>query len=289
MSESNPQSPFSRLIKKAIGKKDFSDSDVTEENIISLVNEGHEQGILETNEAAMINNIFDFVDKEAGDIMTVRENVISIDRNFLFIDALKFMLSQSFSRYPVYEDNVDHIIGILYLKDAMRIHAKDESINLPVGEVKNLLRKAMVIPETMNINDLFKRMQSKKIQMAIVVDEYGQTRGLVTMEDILEEIVGNIMDEYDIEERHIRKNGKDGIIVDGLTALSELENRLKIKFPVNEFETINGFMISKLQRLPEPDEKFTTDLDGYRFEIVKVENRTVSKISVKKIKEEDNE
>lgn len=270
-------------------KREKSDPEL-EDEIISMVNEGHEQGVLETSEATMINNIFDFDDKEAGEIMTNRSNIVSIDKNTGLLEALNFMLSNSNSRYPVFEENLDNIVGILYLKDAMRFHAKDENLDAPIGEIKNLIRKALVVPETTNIDVLFKTMQSKKTQMAVVVDEYGQTVGLVSMEDILEEIVGNIMDEYDVDEKHIRKRGRDSYIIDGLTALSEIEELLHIKFSVDDFETLNGFMISKLDRLPNKDEVFKTEVEGYEFSILKVENRMISKVSVKKIevkKEED--
>lgn len=260
-----------------------------EDEIISMVNEGHEQGVLETSEAAMINNIIEFVDKEAGEIMTNRSNILAIDKETGLIEALNFMLENNNSRYPVYDENLDHIIGILFLKDAMRFHAKDEALDKPVSEIKGLVRKALFIPETMNINDLFKTMQSKKTQMAIVIDEYGQTAGLIAMEDILEEIVGNIMDEYDVEEKHIRKRGQDSYIIDGFTALSDIENALNIKFDVENFETLNGFMISRLDRLPAKNEKFSTEVCGYEFSISEVENRIITKVFVKKIitKEEE--
>lgn len=267
---------FVRLFKR----KDTQDP--TNE-IISMVNEGHEQGMLETSEATMINNIFEFGDKEAGEIMINRSNIVAIDKHTGLIDALNFMLSNNNSRYPVYDENLDHIIGILFLKDAMRFHAKDETLDKPIEDIKGLIRKAMFIPETMNIDDLFKAMQSKKTQLAIVIDEYGQTTGLIAMEDILEEIVGNIMDEYDVEEKHIRKVGKDSYIIDGFTSLSEIEDVIPVKFDVEDFETLNGFMISRLDRLPEKGETFTTEVCGYSFSIFKVENRMISKVSVKKI------
>ena len=275
------------IFKKKDNRK--TESDVIENELISIINEGHEQGVLETSEAVMLNNIFDFVDKQVGNIMTNRSNIVAIDKNTLLIDALNFMLGQSFSRYPVFDENLDSIIGILYLKDTMRFHAKDESLNLPISQIKNLIRKPMIVPEAMNINELFKAMQSRKTQMAMVIDEYGQTTGLVAMEDILEEIVGNIMDEYDVEERHIHKKGKDSFIIDGTTALSEIEQKLHISFDVTDFETLNGYMISKLERLPKEDDHFVTEVCGFTFEIISVENRMVTKVSVKKIykKEED--
>jgi len=276
------------IVGKVLDKVKAREPEI-EDEIISMVNEGHEQGVLETSEAAMINNIIEFVDKEAGEIMTNRSNILAIDKNTGLHEALNYMLENNNSRYPVYEENLDHIIGILFLKDAMRFHSKDENLDKPVGDIKGLVRKAMFIPETMNINDLFKTMQSKKTQLAIVIDEYGQTSGLIAMEDILEEIVGNIMDEYDVEEKHIRKKGADSYIIDGFTALSDIERTLNIKFDVEDFETLNGFMISRLDRLPNKNEKFTTEVCGYDFSISEVENRMITKVSVKKIitKEEE--
>ena len=271
-----------KLIKK--------DSVTKTSEIISMVNEGHEQGVLETAEATMINNIFDFVDKEAGEIMTNRKDIVSVDKNEKLSDAISFMLSNSNSRYPVFDENLDHIIGILFLKDAMRFLSKDETLGeKPIVEIKGLIRKAMFITETMNINDLFKSMQSKKTQLAIVVDEYGQTVGLIAMEDILEEIVGNIMDEYDVEEKHIRKRGDGEYIVDGFTPLSELEDSLNVSFNTEEFETLNGFMISKLDRLPEKDEVFSVNVDDYEFSVLSVENRMITKVAVKKIVNKETE
>ncbi len=254
-----------------------------EDEIISVVNEVHEQGVIEESEAKMINNIIDFADKEAGEIMTTRSNIVAIDKNTTLDDAINFMLENSNSRYPVFEDNLDHVVGILFLKDSMRFKAKDKTENRPIYEIKGLIRKALFIPETMNINDLFKTMQSKKTQLAIVVDEYGQTAGLIAMEDILEEIVGNIMDEYDVEEKHIRKNGRDSYLIDGLTTLSEVGETLGIHFDIEDFDTMNGFMISKLEHLPKDGETYSTDYGGYEFSIASVENRRVNKILAKKI------
>ena len=271
-----------KAARKFLFHKREDKANEVEQEIISMVNEGHENGEFKTSEATMINNIFEFVDKEASDICTNRSSVEGISKDTPLVEALNIMLNSSFSRYPVYEDNIDHIIGILYLKDAARFHAKDESLNLPIKDIKGLIRKAMFIPETMNIDDLFKTMQSKKNQIAIVIDEYGQTRGVVSMEDILEEIVGNIMDEYDVEEKHIKKTGPEEYLIDGQTSLEEIENKLNISFEIKDFETLNGFMISKLDRLPKDNEDFETFVSDYSFKIEAVNNRMVSKVIVKK-------
>lgn len=262
-------------------------ADVTEEEIISMVNEGHELGVLEAGELEMITNIFEFGDKEANDIMTHRNNITAIDSSMPFKDALNFMLKESNSRYPVYEENLDHIVGVLYLKDAMRIHTSDESLNQPVGTVEGLIREAVYVPETKNIDDLFRSMQSEKNQMVIVMDEYGQTSGLVTMEDILEEIVGNIMDEYDPEENHIEEKGENEYVIEGMTKLDDLKERFGISFGETEFETLNGYIISKLDRIPDEDESSEVEVDGYTFKIVKVEKNVIQSVLVRKVEQEE--
>lgn len=260
-------------------------NEVTEEEIISMVNEGHELGVLEAGEVEMITNIFEFGDKKVIDIMTHRNNITAVDSQMPFKEALNFMLKESNSRYPVYEENIDHIVGVLYLKDAMRIHTSDESLNQSVGKVRGLIREAVFVPETKNIDDLFRSMQSEKNQMVIVKDEYGQTSGLVTMEDILEEIVGNIMDEYDPEENHIEKKGENEYVIEGMTRLEDLEERFEMNFGNTEFETLNGFIISKLERIPDENEETEIEIDGYNFKIVKVEKNVIQSVLVTKVAE----
>jgi len=150
-----------------------------------------------------------------------------------------------------------------------------------------LLREAYFVPQTKNIDELFQEMQSQKLQMVIVVDEYGQTDGLVAMEDILEEIVGNIMDEYDEDKEYIEDKGNDEYIMEGKTPLEELEERFGIDFEDEEFATLNGFLISRLDRIPEPDEDFDVDYAGYHFKILSVENKMITSVLVTKLPEEE--
>lgn len=265
------------------------ENDVTEEEIINMVQEGHEQGLIQASEAEMISNIFEYGDKEAQDIMTHRKNIVAIDSSMGLQDAIAFMLDGKNSRYPVYKENIDHIIGILHLKDAMRFHIEDSQVNSPIGELDGLLRKAEFVPKTKNIDELFKDMQSKKLQMVIIVDEYGQTDGLVAMEDILEEIVGNIMDEYDEDREFIEEKGNDEYIMEGQTPLEDLEEHFGICFEEEEFETLNGFLISKLDKIPEPDEDFDVDYQGYNFKIVSVEKMMIQSVLVTRLPDEKEE
>ena len=268
-------------------KADTGEADVTEEEIISMINEGHEQGVIQASEAEMISNIFELGDKEAQDIMTHRSSIVAMDGGMLLKDAIGAILEGQNSRYPVYEENIDHIIGILHLKDAMRFFADGSRLDSSLREIDGLLREPRFVPQTKNIDELFREMQAEKLQMVIVVDEYGQTDGLVAMEDILEEIVGNIMDEYDEDsEPLIEETGEHEYVVEGRTTLEELGERLGISFADEEFETLNGFLISRLDRIPEPDEKFDVDYCGFNFKILTVENKMIQSVLVTRLPQE---
>lgn len=259
------------------------DDNVTEEEIITMVNEGHEQGVILASEAEMITNIFEFGDKEAQDIMTHRKNIIALDGNLTINDALDTIVKESNSRFPVYDKDIDNIIGILHFRDLIKIYADVSMRNHTLNDLKDeMLFEAHFIPETRNINALFKSMQTEKAHMTIVVDEYGQTAGVVTMEDILEEIVGNIMDEHDTEEQLILVEGKDSYIMDGAAMLDDIEDLLDIEFEDEDFDTLNGFMTSCLGKLPESGEEFEVEYNGYMFKILEVENRMIKKVDVRK-------
>ena len=283
---------LSTVVLKLLGVDiSASEENVTEEEIMSMVNEGHEQGVLEASEAEMITNIFKLDDKKAGDIMTHRTNLVMIDGALPLEEAIRFILGEGKnSRYPVYGEDMDDIIGILHMKDAMIYAEKEGRSKMPVGQIPGLLRKAHFIPESRSIDPLFKEMQSQKTHMAVVVDEYGQIAGIVTMEDILEEIVGNILDEYDAEEEYIVPS-EDGFILDGLAPLEEIGNVLDIEFTQEEddnFDTLNGFLISKMDRLPQEDESFETQYEGYLFRILSVENKMIRTVKAERLKQEEN-
>lgn len=260
-------------VKAAKGK-----SDVTEEEILSMVNEGHEQGILHANEAEMINNIFEYGDKEAKDIMINRNNMIGIECTMTLQEAAAFIVDAHNSRFPVYDGTIDHIVGILHLKDVMRMQMNEKMKNKPIGKIKGLLREPRFITETRKIDDLFRVMQTEKIQMVIVIDEYGQTAGLVALEDILEEIVGNIEDEYDEEASYISKSGEDGYVIQGQMPLEELGEQLNISFEEEPFDTVNGFVISRLEHIPEEGEDFEFTYEGYTFRIMEVKDRMIRSV-----------
>lgn len=258
------------------------EDDVTEEEIISMVNEGHEQGVLLASEAEMIHNIFEFGDKEAKDIMTHRKNLIAIDGNLSYNDAVSFIIENSKSRYPVYLDDIDNIIGVLHIKDAFAFAQKNEVFRTSIKDIPNLICDVDFVPETLNIHTLFKTMQAKKSHMVIVVDEYGQTSGVVAMEDILEEIVGNIEDEHDEEETLIRMNQDGSYLMNGLASMPDVIELLKLPVEEDAFETLNGFLVSLLEKIPNDGETAKICMYGYEFHVLKVEDKMIREVLVKK-------
>ena len=258
------------------------EDDVTEEEIKSMVNEGHEQGVLLASEAEMINNIFEFGDKEAKDIMTHRKNLIVIDGNLSYNDAVSFIIENSKSRYPVYLDDIDNIIGVLHIKDAFAFAQKNEVFRTSIKDIPNLIREVDFVPETLNIHTLFKMMQAKKSHMVIVVDEYGQTSGAVAMEDILEEIVGNLEDEHDEEETLIRHNPDGSYLMNGLASMPEVIELLGLPVDEDAFETLNGFLVSLLEKIPNDGETAQINMYGYDFNVLKVEDKMIREVLVRK-------
>ncbi len=252
--------------------------DVTEEEIISMVNEGHEQGAIQESEAEMIHNIFELDDTEAADVMTRRKSIIAIDQELPFEEALDFMLNEPFSRFPVYQEDIDHITGIIHIKDAMRLAREKENLSLKVEEIKNLMNDPIFIPETQSINVLFKSMQIQKNHLVVVVDEYGQTAGLVSLEDILEEIVGNIEDEHDMEEAMILPRGENTFLLKGMADLEEVEEALQIHFDTEDIDTLNGFLISLIDKIPEDNDQIEIEYSNYLFRVLSVKNKTIETV-----------
>lgn len=266
-------------------RKAFSDSEDKEriaEEIIDKVEEGFEKGILTKREMKMINNVFDYMDSEAKDIMTHRKNIIALDGEATLSEALRFMLEANYSRFPVAEEDIDNIIGIVHLRDAMMCYFDESLRDIPVKELKQCIRKVSFVPETKSIDKMFLQMQKDKGHMVVVLDEYGQTSGIVTMEDIVEEIVGSIQDEYDEEEEQIVKQADGTYVVDGLTQLEDLEELLDIDFDEEDYDTLNGYLIDCLDRIPSEDEKCMVQFEGYVFRVLSVDNNTIRKVRIEK-------
>lgn len=262
----------------------------TEAEIKSIVTEGHEKGFIKKNELAIINNIFEFAEKEANDIMIHRTNIVAIDAQSTIEEAFMTTMENGFSRYPVYLEDINGIIGILHIRDLVKVYSKEENRQKTLLDLKeNVIIDAYAIPETRSISRLLQEMQQNKIHMAIVVDEYGQSAGIVTMEDILEEIFGNIWDEHDKPEIGIVRNQDTSYTVQGTASLEELADCLSIEFDTQDYVTLNGFMTYRLGHIPNEKESFVTSYGGYLFEILEVKDKVVTKVHITKINKIDKE
>lgn len=272
---------FDRIRRTFTGKTE--DAEQAAEEIMTIVKEGHKQGLIEEGEAQLIHNVFAYKKKEARDIMTHRKHIVGLDGEESIRQAMPFILEQCNSRFPVFEDDIDNIIGTLHLRDAMKCYCDDALKDRPIRELKEYIRPASFIPETKDIDKLFKAMQAEKSQLVIVLDEYGQTAGLVAMEDILEEIVGNILDEYDEEEELVVLDPDGTYLVDGMTELEDLEEILDIAFNDQDNDTINGFLIMLLEHIPAEDEHCTIEYEGYSFKVLSVDNNVIQTVKIEKL------
>ena len=274
-------SAVSSLVLRTAGMDPSSwEENVTEEDIMSMVNEGHEQGVLEASEAEMITNIFELGDKQAEDVMTHRKNVVLLDGSMTLKEAVRFILAEGYhSRFPVFGESKDDILGVVHLRDVMVWAEKQTCENTPIQDIPDLMMEAKFIPESRSVDSLFREMQSQKIHMAIVVDEYGQLSGIITMEDILEEIVGNIQDEYDREEELIHPLGNGAFLISGMASLEEVSEALDIQFTEEEeedYDTLSGLLISRLDRIPGEEERPVISCWGYEFQVERVEQKRIA-------------
>lgn len=264
------------------------EDEVTEDEIISMVNEGHEHGAIDKEEAEMISNIFELDDKQADDIMTHRGDMDCLEASLSLDEAIRYMVSAPNSRFPVYEGSIDNITGALYLKDAMLFHMKEQYNDTCIGQIPHLLREVKFIPETVDVDDLFRQMRDSRKQMVIVVNEYGETSGLVTMEDILEEIVGNILDEYDQEEKLIASSKDGHLRLNGKALLEDVWKALGTGIEQDDYDTLSGYLTQKLGHIPTAQDRGNEIIDhdlGFLFRILSINGTMIGWVDVSKLKE----
>lgn len=260
-----------------------SEENVTEEEIRMMVDAGEEKGVIEESQKEMINNIFDFDDVPVLEVMTHRTEMEAVEISDKIEDVVKLGCEKGYSRIPVYEDELDNIKGILYVKDLLPYVGK----SMPAGKkISRMMREANFVPESKRCGDLFKEMTEKHVQMMIVSDEYGAVSGLVTIEDLLESIVGNIQDEYDNEEQDIVKVNDTTFNFDGTTNIDEVEEQLDLKFPEGEYDTLGGFIMSELGHIPTEEEKAEVTFGGYSFKVLEVEERRIETVRAEKLPEQ---
>jgi len=274
------------IVSKIFGVSEQEEETVTEEEIKMMVDQGEEKGAIEENEKELINNVFDFNDIVASEIMTHRTEVYAIEINENLYELLDEIDEYKYSRIPVYEDTIDDIKGILYLKDILKLVSTKKEI-----KIRDILREAYFVPKSKPIDEIFTELQNNKKQMAIVVDEYGGTSGLLTMEDILEELVGNIFDEYDEEVVSLKKLDDNTYLIEGTISIYELNKNLDVDVPEGDYDTLSGYLIEKLGRLPEEGNYPIIEDKELTYKIEEVEDKRIKWIKVcknkQKLKESD--
>lgn len=262
------------VISKLFGVTGEEEENVSEEEIKMMVDVGEEKGAIETGEKEMINNIFEFNDRVVSEIMIPRTQVYALDMELTISEAIDMLNEDTrYSRIPIYDENIDNIRGIVYVKD-MLLTQKNKNTKL-----KNIAREAIYVLESIYVDDVFKELKKNKKQIAIVVDEYGGTAGIVTMEDILEEIVGEIYDEYDIEEAKYKKIDNNTFLLDGEMPIYEVEKILGIDLPEGDYDTISGYLLFELNRIPSDNEKgIIVETDKVNYKIEKIKRNRIVKV-----------
>jgi putative hemolysin len=270
------------VLLKPFGKKAFQRrSYISEEEIKLLLEEGREKGIFEADEKALIHSVFEFTDMSVKEVMVPSTQMVTVSLGMPVEDIKKFLAEEQFSRYPVIGKDLNDIRGILYVKDFLNTLVKG------AVDIRKLIKPPFFIPETMKISNLLKEMQKKRIHMALVIDEYGGVSGLVTMEDLLEEIVGEIRDEYDIESPVIQLSDRT-FFIDASISIRDLKEDYKIEIPEStEYETLSGFLLTALQRIPKIGDVVETD--GKKITISEMVGQRIAKVKLEKLVEEVKE
>ncbi len=273
-------------IAKSIGISETDgQSEYSEEDIRIMVDAGNEKGYIEEEEKNMINNVFDFNDRTVGEIMTHRTDMLSLEINDPLDKVLKAFNDHGYSRIPVYSEDIDNIEGFLYVKDVFRVLTSHEEADF---KIENYLREPLFVYENMRCDDLMAVFQQERVQVAIVLDEYGGTYGIVTMEDVLESIVGNIQDEYDNEEEEITTVTENHYIVDGATLIEDISKLTNVEFDDSENDTIGGLIMDTLGRVPDEDENPEVIINNVSFKIKSMDDQSIDKIDVVVLPKEES-
>lgn len=280
------------LVSKLFGVSETEEETVTEEEIRMMVDVGEEKGIIEKEEREMINNVFEFNDTVVSEIMVPRTEIYAVDMNLSISKVVEEITNDDdfrYSRIPVYDETIDEIKGVVYIKDIL-LSTKNKNV-----KIKNLVKDAYYVPETKPVNELFEELRKNRLQIAIVVDEYGGTAGVVTMEDILEEIVGEIYDEYDEVKMVYEKIDENTYILNGSMSVSEVEKVLDISIPEGDYDTISGYLVEELGRIPNEKEKPVIETPTVIYKVEKTKDMRITKIKACKVEiipdenEEDDE
>ena len=267
------------VISKLFGVTGEEEENVSEEEIKMMVDVGEEKGTIETGEKEMINNIFEFNDRIVSEIMVPRTQIYALNMDLTINEAIDMLNEDTrYSRIPVYNETIDNIIGMVYVKDLL-LTQKNWNTKL-----KNVVREATFVLESLYVDDVFKELKKKKKQIAVVVDEYGGTAGLVTMEDILEEIVGEIYDEYDVEKFKYKKIDENTYLFDGEIPIYEVEKLLGVDLPEGDYDTLSGYLLFELNRIPNDKETgIVIETEKVNYKIEKIKRNRILKVKACKV------
>ena len=273
-------------VSKLFGISGTDEETVTEEEIRMMVDVGEEKGSIKEEEKELINNVFEFNDKVVSEIMIHRKDIYAIDINSDIDNILQELDEYKYSRIPVYEENIDNIVGMLFIKDLLANVNKKEKV-----KISKIIREPYFVSENKQIDELFRDLQKNKHQLAIVLDEYGGTAGLVTMEDIIEELVGNIFDEYDDEEKEFEKIDDNTFMISGSVSIHDLRKILGVEIPEGEYDTLSGYLIELLGRIPSDDEKPVIETKRVTYKIEDYEEKRILWVKAcrNNVEEDNNE
>ncbi|MBO5349802.1 MAG: HlyC/CorC family transporter [Clostridia bacterium] len=271
------------IISKIFGVSENEEEIVTEEEIRMMVDVGEEKGSIDEEEKELINNVFEFNDKTVSEIMTHRKDIYAIEISEDINEKLDELDEYKYSRIPVYDETIDEIKGIIYIKDILKYISANKKV-----QIKDIMREAYFVSENKLINELFKELQKNKKQIAIVLDEYGGTAGLVSMEDIIEELVGNIFDEYDEIENDYEKIDDNTFKISGSVTIAELKKILGVKIPEGEYDTLSGYLTEELGRIPEDGEKPIIETEDITYKVEEYEDKRILWVKACKNRNEEN-
>lgn len=272
------------LLTRIFGGKSHEEiQQEAEEEILSLVEEGQEKGVIGDATKNIIENVFDFDDTVASEIMTHRTEMTAIEDTSELSEIVDTAIESGYSRIPVFKGDIDTIVGVLHVKDLLPfVGAKVEGFDL-----SKIVRDVMFVPKTKNCSELFTEMTKNRMQMAIVVDEYGGTEGLISLEDLIEDILGNIRDEYDNEEDEVRKLSDNRFTVEGSASIDDIAKELDLSLPETDCDTVAGFILENLGRIPDDGETPEVTFDSVSFKIEKIEDRRILSVIIEKLETEE--
>jgi putative hemolysin len=265
------------LVLRAFGVREIGPRTfVSEEEIKHLVKQGRQQGVLDQTEMEIIHSVFEFTDMPVRKVMVPRPKVFALDADTPPSEVGSLIVESGFSRIPAYEGSLDNVLGVVYVKDALRLLEKRQPV-----VIRKILHPVHLVPETKKVGELLKELQKRRSHLALVIDEHGSLSGLVTLEDLIEQIVGEIQDEYDWEERPVERQRDGSMVVEGTLSASELRATHEVPLPQGEFETVAGFMLAELGRVPKGGE--VIQVAGFRFTVVDVEKNRICKVKIEKL------